>query len=225
MTELDQVLNVIKGHKDELPGASEAEKEEYLQNLSHKIRGLFLRTDEDRRVATQMAVDASKTFVQIAIAVFVAIGGFFQFGFKNNWSNLPVLCLGIAAGLTFMSICFGFLVISDAYKRGDGRKGTIQPAWSTEALRGWINWQALTGVVALVVFALAIILQNPATSPSPQPMRITLLRGVAKTISSLGPVKVTGQWSQLSIERRGDFTLQVEPVPDKETRSFILEVK
>ena len=213
----------LEDHKDELPGATESEKERYFQNLSDKIRRLITSGDEDRRLATQIAVDASKTFVQIAIAVFVAIGGFFQFGFKNNLDFWPVLCLSIAAFLTFLSMCFGFLVISDAYKRGDGRKDTGQSAWSTEALRGSINWQARTGVAALLVFALAIILQNPATPRSPQTMKINLPKGVAKTISSLEPVKVTGQWSQISIEQQGNFMLQLERVPEKETRYFTLE--
>jgi len=222
MIKLDQVLNLLKAHKDELPGGDESEKERNLQELSDKIQRVIARSDEDRRLATQIAVDASKTFVQIAIALFVAIGGFFQFGFKNNLDFWPVLCLSIAAFSTFLSMCFGFLVISDAYKRGDGRKDIDHPAWSTAVLRKSINRQAWIGVAALLVFALAIILQNPATPRSPQTMNITLPKGVAKAISSLEPLKVTGQWSKISIEQQGNFMLQLEPVPDKETRSFTL---
>ena len=218
---IDFGIEILRKHKDELPFDTEEKKDRYIGHFKR----LISRDKEDRRLASQIAVDASKTFVQIAVAVFVAIGGFIQFAFKNGWQSCSIVCLVISGILTFVSLCSGFIVISKSYKRGDGRIEPNQIAWSTEYLKDSINVQAMTGVLAILAFAVAIALSNPVVSVSPQTMTITLPDKASKTISPLAPIKVEGQWSTMSIQQKGNFTFQLEPVPLNETRSFMLEIK
>ena len=186
---------------------------------------VYERNKEDRRLASQIAVDASKTFIQIAVALFVVIGGFIQFAFKNDWQSSSIIFLVISGIFIFVSLCSGFVVISKSYKRGDGRLEPNRIAWSTEYLQTPINVQAMTGVLAIIAFAIAIALSNLVVSVSPHEMTITLPDKASKAISPLATIKFEGQWSTMSIQQKGNFTLQLEPVPLNETRSFILEIK
>ena len=218
---IDVGIKILSQHKAELPFDTEEKQDQYIADFER----LTSRDKEDHRLASQIAVDASKTFVQIAVALFVVIGGFTQFAFKNGWHLSSIICLGISGLLTFVSLVYGFIVISKSYKRGDGRIESNQIAWSTEYLKKSINAQARTGVLAILVFVVTIALSNPVVSISPQVMTITLPDKASKAISPLAPIKVEGQWSTMSIQQKGNFTLQLEPVPSNETRSFMLEIK
>src|SRR5262249_11919697 len=103
--------------KDKLEKA----RTKYVADMKSEINKLKNREKDDQKEAVKIAVDASKTFVQIAIAFVVATIGFFQFSYQT--ASWPVfLILGGAALLALGSMWSGFNVISTAYKRGEGRK-------------------------------------------------------------------------------------------------------
>jgi hypothetical protein len=190
--------------------------------LAQEIRQLMSRTPEDRREAVKMAVETAKTFSQIGIAVLVAIAGFIQFGFEHRQSSLSFWLFVAAAGFTFISMCNGFLAVSHAYKRGDGRQGFDDPiAWSTDALRTNLNNQALSGVVALVLIGLAVAsYEIPSNS-------ITILApgGVSRTLAAGSEITLEGEWSQLTIEQKGQPILKLGAVPKGQKQLIVFSVK
>lgn len=158
MANYEQLMDILKKYKQELPGSNDQEKDSYLEMIKAKLSSTNKKreiTNEDKKLACQIAVDTSKSLVQVAIAVIVAIGGFITYGFDNNWRGTSIVFLVIAAFLTFGSMIFGFTFISKIYKQGEGRiNNTIQ--WSTESVKTYINLQAYLGIAALIAFGLAI---------------------------------------------------------------------
>ena len=77
----------------------------------------------------------------------------------------------------------------------------------------------------MVTFAVAIVFYNPSDLRSPRKIVITLPSRVAKAISAIDTVELSGQWSKMSIQQQNKFTLQLDPVPANETQSFTFEFK
>jgi ascorbate-specific PTS system EIIC-type component UlaA len=136
------------------------------------LKPMSKRTAEDRREAVKISVDAAKSLIQIAVAVFVAIGGFIQYSFNGGfgWLSLPVAFFALAATLVFSSMCAGFCAVSRAYKRAEGREGANDYAWSTLPLKNALNWQAHLGLLGLLAFAAAIIFTNALDHPKSDTM-------------------------------------------------------
>jgi hypothetical protein len=168
MANFETILDLLKTHKNDLPIHDATERDNYVNEITNEINKLIQRDKDDLRLATQIAVDTSKMFIKIAIAVFVAIGGFIQFAYKNSPGSLPLMCLYAAGALTFFSMVSGFVVISRAYKRGDGRIKPKELPWYTKDLSGPINVQAWLGVLAMLAFAIAIIGYNTEQLRSPK---------------------------------------------------------
>ncbi|MFZ0060826.1 MAG: hypothetical protein WAL47_02240 [Pyrinomonadaceae bacterium] len=207
----------MEAHKEELGLADANAREAYVA----EIRASTALEKDDRKAATQIAVDAAKTFVQIAIAFIVASVGFAQFSFRSGPDYVRYLLLA-SGGMAFISLCFGFLVISRAYKRGDGRIDLGKDPWSTENVRNQINGQAITGLICLLLFVTAMSLFNWGASP--KQMTITLPDKTTKTIVNLEPVTISGEWSSLGITQTG-FTIALDKVPPGQKREVRLDLK
>jgi len=210
-------------------GAGET-KEQYVASILEAIEKAELRDNDNKRAATLIAVDAVKAFVQIAIALVIAIVGFVQFSY-HSVSLLLLDWLGVAAGLSFLSMVAGFIVISKAYKRGDGR--AVKPngqlvaqssPWSTETLSRPINFQAGFGVVALLIFAGALAYFN-VRGGNPDRFVITLPDGTTKTSAAIGVLVISGSWSALTVEEKGKFAVTVPPSVGKTTQHLNIEVR
>ena len=217
MTDWTHAIKVLEAHKDELELPNDDARDAYLS----MIRSITSREKDDHKTATQIAVDAAKTFVQIAIAFIVASVGFAQFSFRTAPGYVRAL-LFVSGSLAFLSMCSGFLVISRAYKRGDGREQQASPAWSTESIRNPINLQALSGLLSISSFVLALLLFN--WGGSAKQVTITLPDKTTKTTINLEPVTISGQWSKLAINQPG-FSIQLDAVPAGQAQELRFDLK
>lgn len=218
MADWTAAIRVLEAHKGDLPGKDAATKDEYLEDLRTFIIG---RDKEDHQKATAIAVDAAKTFVQIAIAFIVASVGFAQFSVRVAPPYVRYILFGSGL-LAFISMCFGFVVIASAYKRGDGRKKKSEPPWSTESIKTPINFQAMTGVFALLLFVAALISFNWGARP--RQMTIRLPDKTTETIVNLEPLTISGEWSKLTINQEG-ISIHLEAVPAGQTRDIHFDLK
>ena len=119
------------------------------------IQDTAQRSAEDHREATKLAVDASKTLIQIAIAVLVMTAGFYRF-FLSEGDSLGLSLLVLCGVLTTSSMVVGFYAIGEAYRRGDGRIGS-SAAWGTKPIARKLEGQAVCGLIALFLFLGAIL--------------------------------------------------------------------
>lgn len=214
---------IVDRHREDLELPSESAKSEYATKFRERMEAFCNRSNDDFRHSVTIAVDAAKSFVQIAIAVIVAIGGFVQFGIKSGLEVLsaPVLILALAAILVFLSMCFGMTAIGKAFQRGEGRIDPEKPPWSTEALKFQLNWQAVLGVLGLVAFASAIILWN-----LPDQNQSNLVVAVPEVTLTTGKsVLVEGQWSTLVVKQPDGFIMDLGTVPPGERKSFQVMMK
>jgi hypothetical protein len=215
-----QVAQKLEKHKDVLPGKDAEAREEFYTDLKKEVDRLSRREPEDRRQAAIIAVDASKTFVHIGVAVVAVIGAFLQYGFTRGWNWESLATLGLAALATLVSMSFGMRVISRAYKRGDGREAVNEEPWSTLALKQHLGRQAIFGLAALGLFVAAIGVSF-LSSPLGQGFKVTLPDGTEHTSPGTA-LTITGRWTELSIADE-EVTMTLKEVPEGETRSIELE--
>jgi hypothetical protein len=213
-------LALLERHKDELPAGDEAEKARYVSDFRKALEWLNERQPEDFRLAATMAVDGAKILLSVAIAVFVAIGGFIQYGITHGlqWRSPPIIILGIAELFAFLSMLFGLNAIGRAFKRGEGRVAKGETAWSTEWLRPLLQWQSYMGLATLITFAAAMVVWKPSASQG------TFSISPVSSPEQLGDQSLTieGQWSTLAL-RQGAVSLTLGPVPTGQTSSFKVE--
>lgn len=167
MSDYASLWDLLDKYKAELPGKNDQEKKDYINDIRTKLESLpklSQRSDEDRRLGCQIAVDTSTALVQIAIAVIVAIGGFITYAIDHHWNGWSIGFLVLAALFSLASMISGFTFVSCIYKRGEGRDNPNGIPWSTEALKGFINFQAYFGIVSLLSFATAIFLSYERSS-------------------------------------------------------------
>src|SRR5436305_15291736 len=105
---LTPALSVLRNHQDELPFSSANEKSEYIE----EVQKLLKREREDCREAVKIAVDASKTLLQVAVAGFGVVVGFVQFVLKDPTDVLALALCGFAALVALMSMVAGFNAIN-----------------------------------------------------------------------------------------------------------------
>lgn len=222
---LEHASKIVDDHKSQLPLSTNQKKDAYVKRFKEILKQIADRSPEDYRQAATMAVDASKSLLQIAIAVFIAMGGFMQFGVKSglDWDSLPIILFAIAAGFSFLSMCAGFIAIGRAFKRGEGREDKDAPnPWSTEKLKSLLGSQSLLGVGALIAFAAAIVFWNVSDSEPTKSLTITLPQGSAKAQRLGKSITVEGEWSKLIVKQRGAFTLDLGAVPQGQSRAFTI---
>jgi hypothetical protein len=231
LVDWEPLITLLNEKHAELPG-DEPTRVAYLNKIKAEIARAQLRDNDNKRAATLIAVDAAKTFVTIAIALFVAIVGFLQFTYHNVSAEI-LLGLATAATLALVSMIAGFTVIARAYKNADDRvkpkkskRGTPDIKWlpwSTEYLSGPINLQALTGLAALLAFAVALG-SVYLDIGKPQRFVVTLPDGKTTLVAATGPLFIEGTWSSLQLEQRGAFRVTVPAVPAKEHRALKIAV-
>jgi hypothetical protein len=223
MADWKPLLDLLQKNEAALSFGTGDERSAYVAEMTKEIEKAQLRENDNKRAATLIAVDAAKTFVQIAIALIVAIVGFIQFSYRNVAGWL-LLWLALAAFLAFVSMCAGFIVISRAYKKGDGRITSTDAPWSTTFLRIPINVQAIAGVIALITFASALAIFNTNVG-RPKQFVITMPDGSTSVRSAIMPIVITGTWSTLSVEQRGVYHISVPPAPSAKPKALRIELR
>ena len=220
-TDWTPVKNLLRTNGDSLSLEEGVDRTQYVATIVDAIAKAESAENDNKRAATLIAVDAAKTFVQIAIALVIAIVGFVQFSY-HSLSQISLYSLGAAASLAFLSMLAGFLVISKAYKHGDGREGK-RPLWSTENLSTPINLQAWFGVLALIAFAATLANFNVGNN-NPNRVVLTLPDGVTKASVAVEPIILSGSWSALAIEEKGGVAIVVPPTPANSKQKLKIEV-
>ena len=207
------------------PGLQNMDRDRILGELRDIVERLYDRKPEDLRAAVTMAVDAAKTLVAIAIAFFVAVGGFMvQYAATHDsiWSaTLWLLAAAALAGV--VSMIAGFFAIGTAFKNAQAippASPTTTPMWSTAPMKRSLNFQSYAGLAGLALFAFALVFWS-----APQ------IGGLAATpilpsspIPSVGSkIRIEGVWSSL-IVRRGGLSITA-PVPSTPNQVQALEVE
>lgn len=190
-----RAIGVLQANRAAL-GANPAEQEIYLTQAISRLASV-----EDKREATKLAVETAKMFLTIAIAVLVATGPWVQYLHTGGvpWASTTMSAFYVAALLMVVSMVFGFVVISNVYKRADGRLGPVDPAWSTEPVRNQLNGQAWSGMVALLALFVGLLLW--ATKEDTQKVALSITIPAATTgLPSSGPLMIEGDWNDLKIK-------------------------
>lgn len=214
MTTPEQIENILRAHVDEFPGNTATEKQQELSDILPKLKGTLELPMDDRRAAALLAIEAPKVFITMALGAIVAISALVQLGWntfiRNNW----VLALCFAAGTAcFFSMYFGVLSINTVAKSGRN----VNERWSVDRVRGWKNLQASIGVLAIVLFVIAVAIS--IGSPIPTRGVVVTLPGNVQASLPQG-LSVSGSWSQLRIDGKNGVTFNFEPVPAGKLTSF-----
>jgi hypothetical protein len=216
----NEIESILTRHVAEFPGATDEEKHRDLAATLAKITSALTLPMEDRREAAKFAIEAPKLFITIALAAIVAIAALAQLGWNTFIkSNNLVLILCLAAGTAcFFSMYFGLLAINRVSKAGL----QIENRWTLERLKGVKNLQALIGVFAIILFltAVSVSVRDPAPSAA-----ITIeLPGVLQASLPKGIV-ASGTWTQLRLDGGNGASVNLDPVPTGQTRSFEIRSK
>jgi hypothetical protein len=207
-----------------LPALVDADRVRVLAELRDIVERLYERKPEDLRAAVSMAVDAAKTLVTIAIAFFVAIGGFIvqYVGTHDSiWSaTLWLLVLAALAGIA--SMIAGFFAIGQAFKNAQGISlaTATRPMWSTEPMKGYLDFQSFAGLAGLVLFGFAVLFWS---SPPTGGLAATPV-SLNSPVPSVGSkIRIEGTWSNLTV-RRGGLSISA-PAPSSAGQTQALEVE
>lgn len=223
--DLNPAVKLVSKHKNELPGTKH-QQTEYARNFEEQMEALRTRGAEDRRTAVNIAVGASNTLISIAVGVFGVIGGFIQYLFTegSRW-NSPAVLLLMGAGLSILiSMIKGFMAISRAYKRGEGREAPGSMPWATQPLKEFLDAQALFGLLSLMLFAGAVMLANAKEHQK----TLLTLKVDQQTIAlpATGqPVVLEGNWNTMSVKVDEKTRLDLAPVPPGKTRAIAIGEK
>ena len=173
-------------------------------------------------LAVSMAVDASKALVSIAIAFFVAMGGFIQFAISHDlkWNSTPVIFLAVAALLALISMIFGFNAIGNAFRRGEGRIDAEGPAWTTTPLKAYLTRQSYAGLGAMAAFGLALFLWDSPQSTGGVSIHPT---SAVSAPASNRKIRLEGEWSRLTVQR-GAMSITLEPASVGTAKAFDIEL-
>lgn len=184
------------------------------------------RGEDDRREAAKMAVDASKSLGQIAIAVLVALGGFLQYALSSGLERdaPPVVLLYLAGGLTFVSMCLGFVALGRTYRRGEGRDAPKEPAWSTLPVRKLLGFQAILGVLGLALFVASTVSWKTG-QPADSSLLLSFPGEGANQLKTSGKLVLEGTWSALELRPQGTLAISLGPVPERETSRISIEAQ
>jgi hypothetical protein len=208
MSEFDatKVMQALRGVSPSLTADELTESESRLTG----------RSPDDHREASKIAVETAKLFIAIATAVLVAVGTFVQFARNGGvpWDSLVMYCFGAAALAVFASMAFGFVAISGIYQRADGRKEASKSAWSTEAVKGPLNVQGLTGIMSLILMVAGIVIWGHAIS-APSAAVAIAIPGPNAGPNWKGPLTVEGAWTSLRLRTPGgqELTLPNQSQP------------
>lgn len=213
--QISDAMDIIATHA-RVENDSQVKQE--LEQLQADLSAHFKRTPEDYRNATLLAVEASKSLAQTGVAVLAVIAAFHQFGIQQNWKELSLHALWGAAALTIGSLISGMVVVSKAYKRGEGIEQPDGTAWTVEPLRTPLNIQSLFGIVALMMIVGVVFASGP--SETADRVSIRLLSRTTLSTTTM-PLTITGTWTRLQLQQENGFTFTVDPAE----QPFVLQFK
>jgi hypothetical protein len=211
--QITDVVRIVGAH-----AAAEADPQvqKELRQLQTDLSAHFTRTPEDYRNATLLAVEASKNLMQIGVAVLAVIAAFHQFGVQQKWENLSLYALWLAAALTVFSLIAGMIVVSRAYKRGEGIEEPDQTAWTVQPLRTPLGFQSTLGLFALLTIVIVVFVSGPSQTPDSVKIR---LPGRSTLSTTTLPLTVNGTWTTLQLQQANGFTFTIDPAQ----QPFVLE--
>jgi hypothetical protein len=221
MADKQLLETILRSHVAQFPGGNDAAKQADLEQTIVKVNAALDLPMDDRRAAAQLAIEAPKLFITMALAAIVAIAALVQLGWNSFIrDNSAVLLLCFAAGFAcFLSMYFGILAINEVAKRGR----VIDNRWSLESGIRWRkNSQSSIGVVAIILFVIAVWLSvgNPIS-------RGAILVQLPGTVQASLPngITVTGNWSQLQLDGGNGVHLDLDAVPTGQTRAFEIRAR
>jgi hypothetical protein len=214
------VLKILKSLRDEVQEPND------IDYMIEKFKKLTARSSDDRKEAAKIAVDASKTLIAIAVAVFVAMGGFIQFARNSGleWSDRPIILFGVAAVFVLVSMMYGFVAIGSTYKRAEGREQEGGTPWSTRAIAPKLNWQSYIGLAALGVFALGILTWGLLPTSKAQ-LTLSISSATPALLLTAGPLTFEGAWTSLKISSPQGLRIDIPPAASGSISSFAVELK
>ena len=199
MTEINPQLaiDLLRANPATL-GTTPEERDAYIAEVEAR---LGTRTAEDHREAAKLSVETAKMFLTISVGVLVATFAWMQFAHSNggvSWLSWIIAPFYAAALLMVLSMISGFLAISRIYRRADGREGANLPAWGTQPIVGFLNWQSRFGLSALIVLFVGVIVLGIRDQPQKRAVTVTI-PGQAGLPPS-GSLTLEGTWTQLSLK-------------------------
>jgi hypothetical protein len=200
--------------------------EAYLQQLDDAVaqfKKLNEITHEDVRAAAQIAVDMSKTLIQIALAGLAAFVAFAQATGYLAFTSIRLALMALTAVCFVFSMIAGAFVVSGIWKRGEGRAPSkTNPPWSTESAKLPINAQAGLGIGALLLFGILVLSRPQAETVKGYELGFP---GGDRLISS-GEISINGQWENLYIvNKRTKDEYQLPPTKSGQADSITLSPK
>jgi hypothetical protein len=195
----DHAKKVLNQHRDELAAElTGGSADQYLQEFDALLAKLNTPVvAEDRRLAAQMAVDMAKTFIQIALAgiaalvVYSQVEGYPAFYSVTFWFwTLTFLCL-------LGSMVLGATAVSRISKRvREGNASVAADLWDTNIANKPINFQAYSGLAAVVFFGLLVVLREPQKVKG---VEVDLPGGDRYITLTSGELIIGGRWQELYI--------------------------
>jgi heme A synthase len=207
--------DILRANENSFPGIDANERKASLEETLVAIGGIFEVPAEDKRVAVQLTSELSKIFITVALGAVVALGTLVQLGWSSFTRDRPfVMLFCFLTGLgCFVSMYAGVCALSRLARSGF----QLKDRWDLNPVRVLLNVQAISGVVAILLFVVAIVLsrESPVHNAG---LLITIPPTVTATLA--GEIVVRGVWSQLSVEGPGNTKLEIAPNPSGQTQFF-----
>jgi hypothetical protein len=222
MASPDEIKAILTRHVAEFPGTTDDEKRRDLSETLPKVIAALSLPMDDRRAAAQLAIEAPKLFITMALALIVAIGALVQLGWNSFMqSNHSLWALLLLSGFgCFLSMYFGMLAINQVSKAGQ----QIDNRWTLASIRVPKNAQALIGVVAIVLFVIAVGISAREPLRTSGGAIMIELPGALQALLPKGIV-ASGNWSELRLDGGNGVRVDLDPVPAGQTRSFQIRSK
>ena len=191
----------------------------------------------DKREATKIAVDVSKTFMTISLAAFALIGLFARYYLSEGYAlqSPKLISLGISAGCALLSMIVGLTAISAVYNSADGKSGrdSGQEYWNIDDIRGKLNAQAIIGLLSIGAFVAAVTAWNEDGRKGTRIDMLALEPGsTAESAIAVfsPPFVISGNTSSITVVGEGGTSFEWQ-IPDRgsdgepnDTRSWILNL-
>jgi len=196
-----------------LAGMDAPARQGFLAEAKARLMG---RSPEDRREASKITVEIVKLFITISVGVFAGIVALVQFTRSNGvqWTSPVMGVFAFTAVILVGSMIAGFYAISRISQRADGRLNPEEAAWSTEAVKGYLRWQARLGLASLVLVAVALVIWSVTgagvTGATPA-VAITIPGSPGGTTTAGGALTIEGVWTSLKVKVSSGHELTLPP--------------
>ncbi len=185
------------------------------------VDGIINAISEKKRIAGQTALDAAKTFITLASGILVGLIGFVSYTIKpDDVLNLVQLVIYAVAALSLVAVMYnGMLALSRTWK---------DDAWTADAVRRNLNFQAGFGLFAIALFvaAFAVGHAGKAVAALTPAVSIAISTPTARATAADRKITVSGRWSgDLLLTPRMGPAITVPAPADGQQGSFDLEWK